>query len=258
MGRLQDKVAIVSGGARGLGEGVVRRFVAEGASVLIGDVLDAEGEALAKELGEAAMFHHLDVTKSEQWDQAVQAAEAAYGTVTVLHNNAGIVLFQIMEDATEEDYRKVIDVNQVGTFLGMRAVVPSMRRAGGGAIVNVSSSGGMTGYAGIFSYVASKWAVRGMTKAAALELVQYGIRVNSIHPGGIRSLMTAGADADGSTSATIPMRRLGEPEEVASLVTYLVSDESSYTTGSEHVIDGGALSGAARQDVLEEKVEVQR
>ena len=243
MGRLDGKVAIVSGGARGLGEAEARRFVAEGARVVIGDILDEEGGALARELGDAARFQHLDVTQSGQWDEIVQVAEAQFGPVTVLVNNAGIVTFKTLLEHSEQEFRRVIDVNEVGVFLGMHAVVPSMRTAGQGSIVNVSSSAGMQAYEGIFSYVASKWAVRGMTKAAALELAKDGIRVNSIHPGGIHTMMTESTDVDGSQSAAVPLGRLGEPEEVAALVTYLVSDEASYTTGSEHVIDGGVLAG---------------
>lgn len=241
-------MAIVSGGARGLGEAAARRLVAEGARVVVADLLREEGVALVKELGDSARFEDLDVRDQSQWEAVVAAAEADFGPVTTLVNNAGIVRFLTLLDCSEADFRQVLDVNEVGVFLGMRAVVPSMRRGGGGAIANLSSTAGMQGYPGIFSYVATKWAVRGMTKAAALELAQYGIRVNSIHPGSTHTPMTAGLDDDGSQSALVPMRRFGEPGEVAALVAYLVSDEASYTTGAEHVVDGGVLAGAMLPD----------
>ncbi len=242
MDRLAGKVAIISGAAGGLGAATARMFVAEGASVVLGDILDAEGRAHAAELGPAARFVHLDVTGAEQWQDAVRAAEAAFGPVTVLVNGAGIVDFSPLVDTSAQAYRRVLDVNQVGVFLGMKSVVDSMRSAGGGAIVNMSSTAGMQGYPGIFSYVATKWAVRGMTKAAALELASAGIRVNSVHPGTIDTPMTAGLDAD-EQGAIVPVKRIGVPDEVARLITYLASDEASYTTGTEHVIDGGVLAG---------------
>jgi 3alpha(or 20beta)-hydroxysteroid dehydrogenase len=242
MNRLAGKVAIISGGARGLGAATARNFVTEGARVVLGDVLDAEGAAVAAELGPNARFVHLDVTSGDQWAEAVGVAEAEFGPVTALMNGAGIVDFSTLVDTSEQAYRRVLDVNQVGVFLGMRAVVDSMRSAGGGAIVNMSSTAGMQGYPGIFSYVATKWAVRGMTKAAALELAAAGIRVNSVHPGTIDTPMTAGLDAD-EQGAIVPMKRIGAPHEVAQLITYLVSDEAGYTTGTEHVIDGGVLAG---------------
>jgi 3alpha(or 20beta)-hydroxysteroid dehydrogenase len=242
-GRHEGTVAIVTGGARGLGAAQVRRLVDEGARVLVADVLEDEGSALADELGDVTRFHRLDVTSRDGWAAAVERAEEAFGPVTALSNNAGIVLWHGLLDASEEDYRKVIDVNQVGVFLGMQAVVPSMQRAGGGAIVNLSSTAGVQGFPSIFSYVASKWAVRGMTKAAALELAGDGIRVNSVHPGSIETPMTEGLDEDGEASAAIPLKRFGRPEEVAALIAYLLSAEASYTTGTEHVIDGGVTVG---------------
>lgn len=242
MSRLQNDIAIVTGGARGLGEAITRRLVEDGARVVVADVLEQEGAVLAKELGDAVRFEQLDVRDADRWQAVVSAAERDLGAVTVLVNNAGVVDFSSLLDSSEDDFRRVVDINQVGVFLGMRAVAPVMRAAGRGAVVNVSSVAGMQGYPGIFSYVASKWAVRGMTKAAALELAPYGIRVNSIHPGTTRSPMTAGLDEQ-SQSAGVPLRRLGEAEEVAALVAYLVSPEASYTTGAEHVIDGGVLAG---------------
>ncbi len=248
MTRLDGKVALISGGARGLGEATARRFVAEGARVVIGDLLEDEGKALAAELGDDARFVRLDVTDPSQWQAAVEAAESSFGPVSVLVNCAGIVKFLKMVDHSDEDFRQVVEVNQSGVFYGMRAVVPSMRSAGGGSIVNLSSSGGMQGYASIFSYVASKWAVRGMTKAAAIELAGFGIRVNSVHPGTTRSPMTAGLD-EVAQGKIVPLGRIGEAEEVAALITYLASDEASYTTGTEHDIDGGVLAGPRMPEI---------
>ena len=248
MTRLAGKVALISGGARGLGEAAARRFVAEGARAVIADLLDDDGRALAGELGADARFERLDVTDSGQWQAVVEATEAAFGPISILVNCAGIVKFLKMVEHSDEDFRQVIDVNQCGVFYGMRAVVPSMQSAGGGSIVNLSSSGGMQGYAQIFSYVASKWAVRGMTKAAAIELAPLGIRVNSVHPGTIRTPMTAGLD-EADQGAVVPLGRIGEAEEVAALLTYLASDEASYTTGTEHVIDGGVLAGPRMPEI---------
>jgi 3alpha(or 20beta)-hydroxysteroid dehydrogenase len=241
-GRVAGKVAIVTGGARGLGAAYATRLVAEGAQVVVGDVLVQEGEALAQRLGDNALFLQHDVTDADAWATVVATAEERFGPVSILVNNAGVVDFEGLEATTEEHYRRVVDINQVGVFLGMRAVLDSMRSAGGGSIINASSSAGVQGYAGIISYVASKWAVRGMTRAAALELASEGIRVNSIHPGTIVSPMTEGSGVDASKA--VPMGRQGLDHEVAALVLYLASDESSYTTGSEHKIDGGVTAGA--------------
>lgn len=241
MGRFDGKVALVSGGARGMGEAHVRAFVAEGAKVLVGDVLDTEGEALAQELGSAARFVHLDVTDPASWDAAVATAEAELGPVTVLVNNAGIVVFGTVDQISVEDFDRTIAVNLRGVFLGTRAVAPGMKAAGGGTIVNISSTAGLMGYAGIAPYVASKWAVRGLTKASALDLGPT-IRVNSIHPGPIATPMTAGLDA--STVATQRIPRYGRPEEVTAAVLFLAGEESSFMTGAELAVDGGAVLGS--------------
>lgn len=241
MGRFDGKVALVSGGARGMGESHVRGLVAEGARVVIGDVLDSEGESLAAELDDAAVFVHLDVTDPESWSAALAKADEAFGPVTVLVNNAGIVVFGSVDDISVADFDKTIAVNLRGVFLGIHAVAPGMKAAGGGTIVNISSTAGLMGYAGIAPYVASKWAVRGLTKASALDLGPT-IRVNSIHPGPIATPMTAGLDASMVETQRIP--RFGRPEEVTAAVLFLAGDESSFMTGAELAVDGGAVLGS--------------
>lgn len=234
-GRVAGKTAVVTGGAQGMGAAHVRLLAAHGAQVVIADVDDESGKALSEELG--ALFVHLDVTDESQWSSLVRETEARLGFIDVLINNAGILLpNDTLEAITPADYRTVIEVNQVGSYLGMRAVAPSMKRAGGGSIINVSSTAGMVGFCDNFAYAATKWAVRGMTKAAALQLAPHGIRVNAILPGEVHTRMIADLDLD--VSAT-PLGRWGEPSEIAYLALYLASNESSYTTGADHVIDGG-------------------
>ncbi len=247
MGRLEGKVALITGGARGQGEAAARVFVSEGASVLIADILDEEGAKIAAEIGNAAHYFHLDVTQEADWQAAVERTVATFGKLDVLVNNAGIVHTGLLERMELASYMEVVNVNQVGVFLGMRAVVAPMREAGGGSIVNVSSTGGLEGVEGVVSYVASKWAVRGMTKTAAIELGRYGIRVNSVHPGGVDTPMIsgekfAGVDQDASF-ASLPIARIGRPEEIALLVLFLASDEASYSTGGEFTADGGRMAG---------------
>lgn len=239
-GRVAGKVVIVSGGARGMGAAHARRLAAEGAHVVIGDVLTAEGEALAGELcADHATFTPLDVTRESDWLTAVTVAERAYGRVTGLVNNAGIVVDAPIEELTEADYRRVVDVNQVGTFLGMKSVLASMRAAGGGSVVNVSSAAGLVGLPGILPYTASKWAIRGMTKTAAVEFAPYGIGVNSVHPGLVETPMTAANPGTLEAAKHQPLPRAGRPEELAAMVLFLLSDESGYATGAEFVVDGG-------------------
>ncbi|MGV9677111.1 glucose 1-dehydrogenase [Nocardia sp. NPDC003482] len=238
MGRVDGKVALISGGARGMGAAHARLLVAEGARVVIGDVLD-EGKAVAEELGDAARFVSLDVTRPEQWDAAVATAVTEFGKLDVLVNNAGIVNGGPLHKFDIERWRKIIDVNLTGTFLGMRAAVEPMIAAGGGSIINISSIEGLRGAPWAHGYVASKWGVRGLAKSAALELAQHKIRVNSVHPGLIRTPMTENIPDD---LVTIPLGRPAEPEEVATFILFLASDESAYSTGSEFIVDGGLVT----------------
>lgn len=243
MGRLESKVAVITGAARGQGEAEARLFVAEGARVLLADIRDEEGEAVAADLGDAAAYVHLDVTDAAQWEAAVAHAEERFGPVSVLVNNAGILHFAPIDRTDPEDFERVLRVNVHGVFLGIRAVTPSMVRAGGGSIVNISSTAGLQGLPSLGAYVASKWAVRGLTKTAAMDLGPKGIRVNSVHPGGIDTPMVAGTPADAPFYKRLPVPRMGRPEEAARAVLFLASDESSYVTGAELAVDGGATCG---------------
>ncbi|MGZ8176430.1 SDR family oxidoreductase [Williamsia sp. SKLECPSW1] len=240
MGRVDGKVVLISGGARGMGAAHGRALVAEGARVVLGDILDDDGAALAAEIGDAARYVHLDVTQPEQWADAVTTATEAFGSLTGLVNNAGIVNGSTLQKFNLEKWHQILDVNLTGTFLGMQATADAMIAAGGGSIVNVSSVEGLQGSPWAHGYVASKWAVRGITKSAALELAAQNVRVNSIHPGLIRTPMTEGIP-DGMLK--IPMERSADPSEVASFIVFLISDESSYSTGAEFVMDGGLTAG---------------
>lgn len=240
MKRLDGKVVIITGGARGMGASHARLFVKEGAKVIIADILEEDGQALAKELGDHAIFVKLDVTKGENWAEVITLTENQFGPVNVLVNNAGISMNKSIEETTEEEYRRILDINQVSVFLGMKAVIPSMKKADGGSIVNISSINGLVG--GAIGYTDTKFAVRGMTKAAALGLAHYGIRVNSVHPGVIETPMIVQEDSKEAIkefAKYIPNGRVAKPEEVSNLVLYLASDESSYSTGAEFVVDGG-------------------
>jgi 3alpha(or 20beta)-hydroxysteroid dehydrogenase len=252
MARLAGKVALVSGAARGMGRAEANLFAADGARVVVCDVVDGEGRAVADDLGEHGIYQHLDVTSEADWAAAIDTAVEAFGGLDILVNNAGIAEPAPLAEMSLESYRRVIDVNQIGVFLGMKAAVQPMTARGGGSIINISSIDGMVGMDHLMSYVASKWAVRGMTKAAAMELGPSGIRVNSIHPGFIHTSMGApeGTDPalvhatlDAHTERLAPLRRSGQPEEIARLALFLASDESSYSTGSEFVADGGLTAG---------------
>ncbi|HJT93270.1 MAG TPA: glucose 1-dehydrogenase [Mycobacterium sp.] len=239
MGRVDGKVALISGGARGMGAAHARMLVAEGAKVVIGDILDDEGKALADDIGAAARYVHLDVTEFDQWTAAVSTATEEFGTLNVLVNNAGIVALGPLKSLDVAKWQNVLDVNLTGTMLGIKASIEPMTAAGGGSIINVSSIEGLRGAAWVHSYVASKWAVRGLTKSAALELASSKIRVNSIHPGFIRTPMTKHLPED---MVQAPLGRPGTPDEVATFVLFLASDESSFATGAEFVMDGGLVA----------------
>ncbi|OCA86222.1 glucose 1-dehydrogenase [Pradoshia sp. D12] len=240
MARMEGKVAIITGAAQGMGAAHARRLVEEGAKVVLTDLNVEKGQATAAELGENALFVKQNVTSAEDWAKVVEEAEKAFGKVDVLVNNAGITMAKSILDMTEEDYRRIVDINQLSVFLGMKAVIPAMQKAGGGSIVNISSMNGIV--AGAIGYTDTKFAVRGMTKAAAIECANYGIRVNSIHPGVIATPMVVQEDTKAAVEAFakhIPLKRVAQSEEVSNLVLYLASDESSYSTGSEFIIDGG-------------------
>ena len=241
MARFTDRVYLISGGARGLGSAQARQLVAEGGKVVIGDVLQDEGRKLAAELGPACVFLPLDVGSEAQWAEAVAAAERL-GRLHGLVNNAGVYTPTPMLETGVAEFERHTRVNQLGTFLGMRMVVPAFERTGGGAIVNMSSTVGLRSAPNAIAYTATKWAVRGMTKAAALELAGKNIRVNSVHPGPIDTDMLNVRTREENLRRVqqVPMKRLGTKEEIAGLVLFLLSDESRYMTGSEVAMDGGA------------------
>ena len=246
MKRFDNRTVIVTGGARGMGASHARGFVVEGANVVIADILEQEGRTLAGELGEHAIFSRLDVTNDRDWAATVAAAEDAFGPVSVLINNAGIVRFGLLEETEPAVWHQVMDVNLTGLYLGIRAVASSMRKAGGGAIVNIASAAGMVPEFGLGAYAASKWGMRGLTKTAALELASDNVRVNSVHPGPVRTPMVAGPEtaalaAEAVRGSAIP--RMAEPEEITRLVLFVASDEAAFSTGSEFIADGGHLLG---------------
>jgi len=244
MGRVDDKVALISGGARGMGASHARLLVAEGANVVIGDILDDDGQALAEELGAAARYVHLDVTDPELWAAASAAATAEYGKLDILVNNAGIINYGPLKTFDLTKWQQILDVNVTGTLLGIQAAIDPMIAAGGGSIVNISSIEGLRGAAWVHGYVTSKWAVRGLTKSAALELAPHNIRVNSVHPGFIRTAMTAKLPQE---MLNIPLGRPGEPQDVSAFVLFLASDESAYATAAEFVVDGGLIEDVSHK-----------
>ncbi|MFA1541852.1 glucose 1-dehydrogenase [Actinomadura monticuli] len=239
MGRVDGKVALISGGARGIGAASARALAAEGARVVIGDILDDDGRKVADELGDAARYVHLDVTDPGDWSAAVETTVAEFGRLNVLFNNAGIANGAAIQRFTLEKWQRIIDINLTGPFLGIRAATDALIAAGGGSIINNSSIEGLRGTSWAHGYVASKWGLRGLTKSVAIELAPHGVRVNSLHPGLIRTPITEGIPDD---MVPIPLGRPGQPEDVASFVVFLASDESSYATGSEFVIDGGTVN----------------
>lgn len=247
MKRLEGKVALVTGGARGIGEGIVRRFIDEGARVMITDVLEAEGQALAASLGDAAAFTRHDVTSRADWDAALSAAEAQFGRLDVLVNNAGVLIFKGIEDLSEAEMRRILDINLLGTIMGCQAAIPALERAGGGAIINMSSADGISGANALTVYCASKFGVRGFTKALALELGHRKIRVNSIHPGGI---LTPMANPQGIPKDVYdkgfwiyPAQASGLPSDIGAAAAYLASDDGRYCMGTELSVDGGLNAG---------------
>jgi len=245
-GRLDGVCVLISGASRGQGAAESRAVVREGGTVVLGDVLESEGRALADELGPNAHFTYLDVRSAQDWSRAVSLGEEHYGSVGALVNNAGILERGRIDQITPEEFAKTQDINVTGTFLGIQAVWRSMAQRGGGSIVNISSVGGMLGAGAACAYITSKWAVRGMAKAAASDLARYAIRVNSVHPGPIATAMIMDDSFDeeaflNHNKSRMPLRRLGQPDEVASVVVFLVSPESSYVTGAEITVDGGWL-----------------
>ena len=239
MKRFENKVVLVTGAARGQGEVEARLFHAEGACVVLADVLDGDAARLADELGPNALAVHLDVSDPQQWAAAVEAALARFGRLDVLVNNAGILRWGRIEDMCLDEYMQVIQINQTGCWLGMKAVLPALKAAGGGAIVNISSAAGIMAIGGASAYTASKFAVRGMSKCAALEFGRYGIRVNSVHPGGIDTPMVHTPDRElNAAYQHQPIARIGTPQEVARLVAFLASDEAAYMCGSVVEITG--------------------
>ncbi|GAC1361187.1 MAG: glucose 1-dehydrogenase [Ktedonobacteraceae bacterium] len=245
--RLAGKVVLISGAARGMGAVEVRLFIEEGARVVLGDIRDQEGQQCADQFNQRAesrnaIYVHLDVTKSEDWEKAVATAEREFARLDVLVNNAGVLSMTGVEDTTEEEWQRVVDINQKGVWLGMKAAVPALRRVGGGSIVNISSIYGISGSGAATAYQGSKGAVRILTKTAAVQYAAENIRVNSVHPGIIATPMVEEGlpiEARNAIAALAPMKREGKPEEIAYGVLFLASDEASFITGAELVIDGG-------------------
>ena len=246
MSRLSGKTAIITGAARGMGAVTAELFIENGANVVIGDILEEEGKALAEKLGNKAQFVKLDVTKEDDWQNAVTVAENM-GPLNVLVNNAGILVFKAIKDQTAEEYMKVLNINLVGCYNGIRAVIEPMKKAGRGSIINISSIDGLQAKNSLSAYASSKWGMRGLTKAAAGELGHHNIRVNTVHPGGINTDMGNAQQLDDDSVNVFyknhPLPRVGMPIEVARMSLFLATDEASYSTGSEFIVDGGWNGG---------------
>lgn len=249
MGKLDGQVALISGGARGQGEHQARLFAREGAAIAIGDLLEEDGNRVAESIndtGGQAIFRKLDVSDQSSWAEMVDATTEQFGKLNILINNAGILRNGSIEDTTLQEYLETIKINQVGVWLGIRAAIKPMREAGGGCIINTSSTAGLEGYPDSSAYVSSKFAVRGLTKVAALELGPYNIRVNSVHPGPIDTLMTTNEDTPRRPDGEVPVRmsipRFGHVDEVAKMMLFIAA-EATYSTGSEFVLDGGLTAG---------------
>lgn len=260
-GRLEGRTALVTGSARGTGEATARLLASEGARVVVSDILDARGEAVAKDLGASGLYLHLDVTSEEDWSRAVERCTDAFGSLDVLVNNAAVLLMKSLPDTELAEFRRVVEVNQVGTFLGMKAAAAPMRRAGRGSIVNVSSIDGIRSQNSLVAYCASKWAVRGMTRVAALELGRYGIRVNAVCPeaGGpemVSAYLPDGLDIEKAFAHQMPAlatqkeRSMADRmQDVARMILFLASDESASCTGADFVVDGGNVAGVLRKEL---------
>jgi 3alpha(or 20beta)-hydroxysteroid dehydrogenase len=240
--RLRDKVALISGGARGMGASHAHAMAAEGANVVIADVLDEAGEVVAADIGDRASYVHLDVTDRQGWDAAVAATLQQFGKLNVLVNNAAIATFGELADFSFEQWSAILAVNLTGVFNGIQASLPALKVAAPSSIINISSTTGLQGYTKLAAYTATKFGVRGLTKAVALELGPHGVRCNSVHPGTIATPMTHGLDHTVSLTHTA-LHRIGRPEEVSALIVFLASDESSFCTGAEFVADGGETAG---------------
>ncbi len=259
MGKLDGQVALISGAARGQGEAQARLFAREGAAVALGDVLEEDGQRVAESIndtGGQAIFQRLDVSEATSWKSMLEQTLSRFGRLDILINNAGIARVNLIGDSTLQEYLEVIRINQLGVWLGMQAAIPALKQAGGGCIINTSSTAGLEGYAGLGAYVSSKFAVRGMTKVAAQELGQYNIRVNSVHPGPIDTPMIRdprirrSADEDFDLSRRSPIPRVGHVDEVASMMLFIAAD-ATYSTGSEFVIDGGVTAGSSIQRAVD-------
>lgn len=247
MGRLDGKVAVITGAAQGMGAATARLFAAEGAKVVLGDVLTEAGTAVAAAIGDAAVFCRLDVRDESDWAAVAATAQDRFGGIDVLVNNAGVMHWAAIEDLSVTDTERLLGINVIGALLGAKTVVPAMKRAGKGVIVNISSLDGLRGVNGLAAYTASKWAVRGLTKSLALELGPSGIRVCSVHPGGVDTPMGnplghSGAQLQANYTG-VPLQRIGEPEEIARVTAFVASDEASYLSGAEIAVDGGWSAG---------------